>query len=161
MGSIDLFEVFTAPIRDNVVLVLVALAFILLDFILGFTGAVIRREVSSKVLREGIGHKLASVAFLVVAALLDAAIGTGKLLGMEPVMVIACIYLILMEIISCLENIRRMNPDLEDNPIEQAAEEIAKHMKEEDSPTGEGDDDLYLMAEDMNTLREMLGHGKH
>lgn len=132
MEPIALFEVFTAPIRDNVILVLVALAFILLDFLLGFIGALIRGEVSSKVLRQGIGHKLASVAFILVAALLDAAIGTGKLLGVEPVMIVACTYLILMEIISCLENIRKMNPDLQDNPIERVAEEMARHMKDDD-----------------------------
>lgn len=131
MQAMQFFEVFITPIRDNATLVIVALSFTLLDFLLGFTGAVIRKEVSSKALREGIGHKLASVAFLVVAALLDAAVGTGLLLGIEPVMIVACTYLILMEIISCLENIRKMNPDLEDNPVEQVAEKIASHMKEE------------------------------
>ena len=128
--EIKLFELFSAPFRDNSTLVLVALGLTLLDFVLGFSGAVVRREVSSKVLREGIGHKLASVAFLVVAALLDVAIGTGQILGVEPVMVVACVYIILMELISCLENIRKMNPDLDDNPLEQVAEKIGQHMRD-------------------------------
>lgn len=46
--AILIFDIFVAPIRDNAILVLAALAFTLLDFLVGFVGAVIRGEVSRK-----------------------------------------------------------------------------------------------------------------
>lgn len=149
---IDLFEIFIAPIRNNATLVLVALAFTLLDFVLGFFGAVIRKEVSSKVLREGIGHKLASMAFVAAADLLDAAIGTEKLIGVEPVMLVVCVYLIFMELVSVLENIRKMNPDMRDNPLEHTAEEIRKHITTDAGAHGQ----LYLTADDAERLSDIL-----
>lgn len=152
MNQVLVFEIFIEPIRNNVVLVLAALAFTLMDFLLGFIGAVLREEVSSKVLREGIGHKLASIAFIIVADLLDAVIGTGNLIGIEPVMVVACIYLILMEIISCLENIRKINPDLRDNPLEHTAEEIKKRIQ----PDEDQHSSLYLTADDVDALNDIL-----
>jgi phage-related holin len=154
MNNVLVFEILIAPIRNNAILVIVALAFTLLDFLLGFAGAVIRGEVSSKVLRQGIGHKLASIAFIIAADLLDAVIGTGKLIGVEPVMVVACTYLVLMEVISVLENIRKMNPDLSDNPLEHTAEEIKQRIQ----PEAEHDERLYFTAEDAEKLNQILPH---
>lgn len=59
-------------------------------------------------------------------------------MGFEPVMVVACLYLIIMELISVLENIRKSNPDLAGNPLEAVAETAARHMRKT-----EGDDGIH------------------
>lgn len=106
------------PIAENHLLIETALAFIVLDIVLGFCGAVKNSVVSSKVMREGLWHKLGSVALIVVADVIDGALLGGVDLGFPaPVLAAVCLYITLMELVSVLENITELNPNLKDNPL--------------------------------------------
>lgn len=95
-----------------------ALAFILLDVITGvIKGAATAGQegggLSSEKMKQGFWHKLAIITALIVAALLDTAAATGLELGFEvPLFEGACVYVVLMELFSILENIAVINPEL-------------------------------------------------
>lgn len=111
-------DTFIAPMRDNATLILAALFMTLLDFAVGLVSAAIHHDTRSNKMRDGIDHKLKNVAFILMADVLDAAIGTGALLGFEPVMLTCCLWLIIMEAISVNENLKKYgNDNMANNPL--------------------------------------------
>lgn len=90
-----------------------ALVFILLDVLTGIAKGASQHNLSSEKMKSGFWHKLGIIAALVVAGLLDAAAATGLDLGFEvPVFEAVCTYVVLMELLSILENISEINPEL-------------------------------------------------
>lgn len=90
-----------------------ALVFILLDVMTGIAKGASQHNLSSEKMKSGFWHKLGIIAALVVAGLLDAAAATGLDLGFEvPVFEAVCTYVVLMELLSILENIAEINPEL-------------------------------------------------
>lgn len=110
--------------------------FIVLDVISGVAAAIKNKVLSSSVMHEGLYNKLGEVLLLMVsmfvASILDVYPFTQ--LGIPPeVMYIVAVYITLMELISILENICKLNPNL---PI---AKILAIFDIEVD---GTGDDDV-------------------
>lgn len=90
-----------------------ALVFILLDVLTGIAKGASQHNLSSGKMRTGFWHKLGIIAALIVAGMLDAAAATGLDLGFEvPVFEGVCTYVVLMELLSILENITEINPEL-------------------------------------------------
>ena len=90
-----------------------ALVFILLDVMTGIAKGASQHNLSSEKMKSGFWHKMGIIAALVVAGLLDAAAATGLDLGFEvPVFEGVCTYVVLMELLSILENIAEINPEL-------------------------------------------------
>lgn len=93
--------------------VLVALIFHVLDLILGLIGAVKDKNVKSSKMREGLFKKVGYLACYAVAWLLDtqgAAIGINLGVNVFPVVIA---YGVISEVVSILENICVINPNLE------------------------------------------------
>lgn len=106
------------PVEQNLNFVFVALILIVLDVVFGFTNALLKCEVSSSKMREGLQHKLGSIFLILAADIVDGALLGGVDLGVNaPVLTAVCLYISLMELISCLENISKLNPELTDNPL--------------------------------------------
>lgn len=97
--------------------VMIALALMGLDILLGLAGAVKNKDVQSSKMREGLWHKAGSVGLIVLAYILDVAVDHVDLGVIFPGVVIVCAYIILMEVGSCLENLVALNPELSGNPI--------------------------------------------
>lgn len=97
--------------------VLVALALMGLDIVLGIAGAVKEKDVQSSKMREGLWHKCGSIGLIVLAFALEYAVNRVDLGVVFPGVVIVCAYICLMEVGSCLENLVVLNPQLADNPI--------------------------------------------
>lgn len=97
--------------------VMIALALMALDILLGLAGAVKNKDVQSSKMREGLWHKAGSVGLIVLAYVLDVAVDHVDLGVIFPGVVIVCAYIILMEVGSCLENLVVLNPELRNNPI--------------------------------------------
>lgn len=97
--------------------VMIALALMVLDVLLGLAGAVKNKDVQSSKMREGLWHKAGSVGLIVLAYVLDVAVDHVDLGVIFPGVVIVCAYIILMEVGSCLENLVVLNPELRNNPI--------------------------------------------
>lgn len=86
--------------------------FILLDLITGLIKAFKKKEYTSTIMREGLFHKAGSILVVCFGVLVDYA-QTFLDLGINvPIATSICVYIILMEIGSIIENICTINPDI-------------------------------------------------
>lgn len=88
----------------------VVLAFILSDLLTGLLAALKNKEFKSAIMREGLFNKLGELAALGLAIMCDK---FAPLVNIElPVDLVVAVaaYLVLMEIGSVLENIRKLSP---------------------------------------------------
>lgn len=84
---------------------------IVLDIVAGFSSAVTRGEVDSRILREGLMHKLALILAYALAIALEYE-NTILDLGIDvPIVMGVAAYIVVMEACSVYENIRSINPD--------------------------------------------------
>ena len=95
-------------------LIITALVFILLDIVSGVTAACKNKERRSSAMREGRYHKAAEIILIAVGAASQYAISMTELNGMIPDAIFnsVSVYVILMELVSILENVSKVNPDL-------------------------------------------------
>lgn len=106
--------------------------FIVTDYVTGVAKAIIQDNLSSKKMREGLGHKFAYFMLVLVAWFIDM-INMHIDLGL-PVSVFVCTVggISLIELTSILENIVTINPELADAPFMQifAQNSNGKHKAE-------------------------------
>lgn len=91
---------------------LITFGFIVLDFVSGMLKAVGMKEFSSTKMREGLFHKVALLLCMLLGYAVDFAQGYVELGFHVPVGASICVYIVLMEVSSILENICTMNPEL-------------------------------------------------
>lgn len=90
-----------------------ALCFMVLDIISGSIAAVSAKELSSAKAREGLLHKSSFVLVIVMAWLCEFFVMHVPEIGFSvPVVVPACVLIIFTEILSVMENLAKINPDL-------------------------------------------------
>lgn len=91
--------------------------FIVTDYITGVAKAIMQNNLSSKKMREGLGHKFAYMILSLTAWFIDE-VNLHVDLGL-PVSVFICTVggICLIELTSILENITVINPDLADAPF--------------------------------------------
>lgn len=95
-----------------------ACGFILLDVLTGYAQAVANKDVSSAKMRNGFWHKLALVFAILAAGMVDIATGYELDLGFDvPIFEASCLYVMVMELTSIAENIKRMNQELADSRL--------------------------------------------
>lgn len=115
-----------------------ALTFILLDVVSGIAKGAATHSLSSARMREGFWHKLGIIIVLLIAALVDAAAGAGLNLGFQvPLFEAVCGYVIVMELLSILENVGEINPELAGSRLLQMFETHAEPIPIEESDTDE------------------------
>ncbi len=93
---------------------LITFYFIALDFVTGLLQSVALGTFSSKIMRQGLFHKVALVLVLLMGWLMDYAQQFVDLGVSVPVGAAVCVYIIIMEAGSALENLRKVNPELTD-----------------------------------------------
>lgn len=102
------------------------------DYVTGVAKAIMQGDLSSKKMREGLGHKFAYLILVLVAWFIDE-VGLHVDLGL-PVSVFVCTVggICLIELTSILENITEINPELADAPFMQifAQSTSGKHKEE-------------------------------
>lgn len=87
------------------------------DIVSGFAAAWATKTVQSSKLREGLWHKAGYVFIISAALTVEWGAANGLELGFEvPLVIPICVWISLMEIVSVLENARKMNPDLQSVP---------------------------------------------
>lgn len=110
-----------------------ALVFIVLDIVFGLAKAAKSGTLSSSVMREGLWHKAAYVGVVAVAVVIE--VGSGHLdLGFTvPLVVPACVYIVLNEVLSIVESIAELNPELKGSKLLQLFEsgKVDKSDKED------------------------------
>lgn len=111
---------------------LAAVFFIIVDYVTGVTKAIMQDNLSSKKMREGLGHKFAYFILVLVAWFIDE-INLHVDLGL-PVSVFVCTVggICLIELTSILENITVINPELAGAPFMQIFSQSTsgKHKEE-------------------------------
>ena len=88
-----------------------------MDVATGLAAAGMYGELSSKVAREGLMHKIAYLACVVLGYILDNAqtlVDLGLPFQLQD---LVCYYIIMCETLSCVENIARLNPELRNTPL--------------------------------------------
>lgn len=104
------------PIHELIVIGIVFLL-VLIDYITGVVNAIMHGELSSKKMRQGLGHKFTYLAIICVALIVE--YGSDYInLGIGlPVFIPVCGGICLIEITSIMENCVKINPDLKGSNI--------------------------------------------
>lgn len=104
------------PIHELIVTGIVFLL-VLIDYITGVVNAIMHGELSSKKMRQGLGHKFAYLAITCVALIVE--YGSDYInLGIGlPVFIPVCVGICLIEITSIMENCVKINPELSGSNI--------------------------------------------
>lgn len=106
--------------------------FISIDYVTGVAKAIIRDNLSSQKMREGLGHKFAYLMLVLVAWFIDE-VNRHIDLGL-PMSVFVCTVggVCLIELTSILENVTEINPELKNAPFMQifAQSTDGKHKAE-------------------------------
>lgn len=92
--------------------IIIALVFNALDFITGIISAVKNKDIKSSKLREGLFKKVGFILCYFVAWLIDK---EGSLIGFKlgtQILPIIILYVCTTELVSILENICKINPDI-------------------------------------------------
>lgn len=96
----------------NWYVVIAALLFIVFDFICGFLQAVANKNMASEKLRQGLFHKCGFVFAIVFGILCEWSMSFVDLGFDVPIALTICVYIILTEIMSILENLGKLSPEL-------------------------------------------------
>lgn len=104
------------PTHELIVIGIVFLL-VLIDYVTGVVNAIMHGELSSKTMREGLGHKFTYLAVICVALIVE--YGSDYInLGIElPVFIPTCAGICLTEITSIIENCVKINPELSSSNI--------------------------------------------
>ena len=99
--------------------IIAVIFFISIDYVTGVVKAIMRNNLSSRKMREGLGHKFAYLILALVAWFLDE-VNRHIDLGL-PVSVFVCTVggVCLIELTSILENVTEINPELKNAPFMQ------------------------------------------
>lgn len=98
--------------------IIACICLMLLDVISGFIAAIKNCEVSSTKMREGLFHKCSLVMCIVLAWCIEMFVMHVPDLGFNvPLVIPACVLIFAMEVVSILENITKINPNLENEEI--------------------------------------------
>lgn len=97
---------------EQIYLIVIALVFNGLDLLSGVLSAIKNKNIKSSKLRDGLFKKVGFLICYFLALLLDT---EGSLIGFQigtPILPIVILYACTTELVSILENINKINPDL-------------------------------------------------
>lgn len=89
--------------------------FVVLDILTGVASAISAGELSSSKMRDGLFHKLAFYGAYVLAVALECAAGVLELNITIPAAGAVAAYIVATEVVSILENLCKMNPELKNS----------------------------------------------
>lgn len=96
----------------NVTMLIVVLIFILLDLIIGLVKALATSTYKSLKMREGLWHKLGEILCVAFGALCEMAFPYVGITVSIPIVTTICVYIVLMETGSIVENLMVISPDI-------------------------------------------------
>lgn len=104
--------------------ILISCIFIVIDFITGTAKAIKEKNCNSSIMREGLFHKCASIIMITLGYLIDYAQHYIDLGINVSVSTSICAYIILMEIMSIVENVGKINPNILPDKIKDIFEKL-------------------------------------
>lgn len=98
-------------------LVIITLVAMILDIITGFAAALKNADLSSSKMRQGLWHKAGFCGLLVLAYMVQFAMVHMEL-GLDfPAVDAICVWIVITEIVSIIENLCIINPAIMDSPV--------------------------------------------
>ncbi len=119
-------SVFETATQASLVL---AFALMVLDVVSGIAKAAHAGSMDSKVMREGLWHKAGFVGLILVSIAAEYALALlptpdGVSIPDAPLVLLACAYIVLTEIVSVFENICNLNPAIANSPLGKLVSQI-------------------------------------
>ena len=105
--------------RTEIAALVITCVLIVMDYLTGLAKSVVNKDIDSTKMRDGLWHKAAYVAVIVLAEIIEhgqEAVDRGFAV---PLIVPTCVYIVLTETASILENLSQINPELADSPVMQ------------------------------------------
>ena len=90
---------------------------IVMDILTGFAKAVKNHDVSSEKMRDGLWHKISFVMIVALGEILEHGQRVLDMGFSVPIIIPTCVYIVITEVASVLENLSEINPELHDSPI--------------------------------------------
>ncbi len=113
--------------------ILLACVMMCADVVVGFIQAAINNQLSSTKMRQGLLHKVLILILIFVCLAIEIGIShTVKLPYDIPTCVVVCGYVIIMELVSILENIARGYPQFADSQLFKLFNLFDKDNKEQE-----------------------------
>lgn len=107
-------------LEPRIVFIVAILVFIALDCLTGLTKAFATNSFSSTKVKTGLFHKAGILMVMVLALVIDTFMSfIPDLPFTSPVTGGVCMLIVVMEVMSCLENIVQINPNLKDSKLIQ------------------------------------------
>lgn len=100
------------PLDVNWALIVIACVFMMLDLITGFCAAVKNHEVQSTKMKQGLWHKCGFLLAIVFGIMCEYAMSYVDLGFTMPIQVAVCTFIIIIEVMSILENLGKLSPEL-------------------------------------------------
>lgn len=100
------------PIDIQLPLIIVCCCFMVLDIVTGFIGAVVNNCVDSKKMKAGLWHKCGFLLAIIFGILCEWASSFMDLGFSLPVQTAVCGFIVCIEIVSNLENLCKISPEL-------------------------------------------------
>lgn len=122
-----------------------AFALMVLDVLSGIAKGAHAGAIDSKVMREGLWHKAGFVGLILVSIAAEYALALlpmpdGVTAPDMPMVLLACAYIVLTEIVSVFENVCQLNPAIANSPLGRLIAQIdGGAVKEEGKTEGEGE----------------------
>lgn len=116
----------TIQFSNDFWIILLPIILMALDVFTGYINAVIKGEVSSRKMREGLGHKVAELIYIIVGYFISIVFNVSQ------IEYFISIYIIVMELISIMENAEKLGvktPNVIKSKLESAKDELENEKK--------------------------------
>ena len=125
---------------------ILAFALMVLDVLSGIAKGAHAGSMDSKVMREGLWHKAGFVGLILVSIAAEYALALlpmpdGVTVPDMPMVLLACAYIVLTEIVSVFENVCQLNPAIANSPLGRLIAQIdgGSAVEEGTGTEGEGE----------------------
>lgn len=105
--------------RTEIAALVITCVLIVMDYLTGLAKSVVNKDIDSTKMRDGLWHKAAYVAVIVLAEIIEHGQEAVDLGFAVPLIAPTCVYIVLTETASILENLSQINPELADSPVMQ------------------------------------------
>lgn len=105
--------------RIEIAALVITCVLIVMDYLTGLAKSVVNKDIDSTKMRDGLWHKATYVAVIALAEIIEHGQEAVDLGFTMPLIVPTCVYIVLTETASILENLSQINPELADSPVMQ------------------------------------------